>query len=134
MRLFADPPGFEGRGEPLEGGVGRQVRHVELLLSRWPALADQPDLIAGHGLDTIVAHAMPMSVANPNTACCKQACQPSLGSPPPADLPPCLPGQHRLSRDGDLIRNVVLASLSDLRDGEHQLDVGWIDVLVPWQP
>ena len=31
VRLFTDPSGFDRGGEPLEGGVGRQVRNIDIV-------------------------------------------------------------------------------------------------------
>ena len=71
MRLLADPPGLDGRGELLEGGLGRQVRRVVSLLARRAPLANKPYLIAGHRLDAVIAHTMAVPIGDPNTACRK---------------------------------------------------------------
>jgi hypothetical protein len=71
MRLFANPPGLDGRGELLERGLGRQVRCIVFLLSCRAPLANKPHLIAGHGLDAVIAHTMAVPVGDPNTACRK---------------------------------------------------------------
>ena len=46
VRLFTDPSGFDRGGEPLDGGIRRQVRHIVFLPSSRPPLADEPDLVA----------------------------------------------------------------------------------------
>ena len=40
--LFTDPPGLDGGSERLDGGIGRQVRHIVFLLPGRPPLADEP--------------------------------------------------------------------------------------------
>ena len=72
MCLFADPSRLDRRRKRLECGVGRQVRQIIFLLSARAPFADQPDfLLPGHGLDTTVAHAMPVAVGHPYTASSK---------------------------------------------------------------
>src|ERR1700675_4235288 len=76
---------------------------------------------------------MLMAIRNTETAGREETCQPNFGAPPPADPLPFLSGQQRFSRDRGLIRDVVFAGLSGLRDGEDQGNVGGIDVLAPRQ-
>jgi len=103
------------------------------LLASRPAFADEPDLVARHALHTIIAHAVLMAIRNADTAGREETCQPTFGAPPPADLLPFSTGQQRFSRDRGLIRDVVFAGLSGLRDGEDQGNVGGIDVLASRQ-
>src|SRR5271169_5365810 len=86
--LFTYPSGFDRGDQHLEGSIGRQVRHIVFLLSGRPPLADEPDLVARHALDTIIEHPMLMAIRNPNTAGREEACQPTFRSPTPADLFP----------------------------------------------
>jgi hypothetical protein len=44
---------------------------------------------------------------------------------------PSASGQKRFSSDRGLIRDLVFAGSSDLRDGEDQGNVGRIDVVAP---
>ena len=133
MRLLTDPSGLDRGGERLEGGIGRQVRHIVFLLAGRPAFADEPDLVARHALHTIIEHAVLMAIRNADTAGREETCQPTFGAPPPTDLLPFPSGQQRFSRDRGLIRDVVFAGLSGLRDGEDQGNVGGIDVLASRQ-
>ena len=73
MCLFTDPSGFDRSDEHLDGGIGRQVRHIVFLLSVLPPRADEPDLIARHALHTIIGHAVLMAVRNPDAAGCEEA-------------------------------------------------------------
>ncbi len=118
--LFTDPPGLDRGSERLDGGIGRQVRHIVFLLPGRPPLADEPDLVARHALHTVIEHPVLMAIRNANTAGREETCQPTFGAPPPADLLPFPSGQQRFSRDRGLIRDVVFAGLSGLRDGEDQ--------------
>ena len=74
MRLLTDPPRLDRGGEPLERGLGRQVRQVVFLLSGRPALADEPDLVARHALHAIVEHPVLMAIRKADTASRKEAC------------------------------------------------------------
>src|SRR3954453_2583785 len=47
VRLLAHPARLDQRRQLLQGRVRREVREVVLSLARGPALADQPDLLAG---------------------------------------------------------------------------------------
>src|SRR4051812_32048758 len=47
VQLLAHPAGLDQRRQPLERGIGREVREVVLPLARGPVLADQPRLLAG---------------------------------------------------------------------------------------
>src|SRR3954468_2683555 len=47
VRLLAHPARLDQRRQLLQGRVRREVREVVLALARGPALADQPDLLAG---------------------------------------------------------------------------------------
>src|SRR5919199_1060523 len=47
VQLLARPPRLDQRREPLERGVGREIREVVLLLAARAMLADQPRLLAG---------------------------------------------------------------------------------------
>ena len=131
--LFTDPPGLDRGSERLDGGIGRQVRHIVFLLPGRPPLADEPDLVARHALHTIIEHPVLMAIRNADTAGREETCQPTFGAPPPADPLPFPFGQQRFSRDRGLIRDVVFAGLSGLRDGEDQGNVGGIDVLASRQ-
>src|ERR1700691_1141644 len=50
VSLFTDPPGLDRGSERLDGGIGRQVRHIVFLLPSRPPLADEPDLVTRHAL------------------------------------------------------------------------------------
>jgi hypothetical protein len=129
MRLLTDPSGFDRGGEHLEARIGRQVRQIVFLLASRPALADEPDLVAGHALHTIIEHAVLMAIRNADTAGREETCQPTFGAPPPADPLPFPSSQQRFGSDRGLIRDVVFAGLSGLRDGEDQGNVGGLKVV-----
>lgn len=133
VRLFTDPSGFDRGGERLDGGIGRQVRHIVFLLSSRPPLANEPDLLARHAQHAIIEHPVLMAIRNTDTAGREETGQPTFGTPPPADLLPFLIGQYRLGGDWGPVGDVVLAAPSGFRDGEDQRDVGWVDVLAPRQ-
>ena len=66
--LFTNPSCFDGSGEHRDSGIGRQVRYIVFLLSGRPPFADEPDLIAGHALHTIIEHAVLMAIRKSDTA------------------------------------------------------------------
>ena len=76
--LFTYPSSFDRGDEHLDGGIGRQVRHIVFSLSGRPPLADEPDLVAGHALHTIIEHAVLMAIRNPDTAGCEETCSADL--------------------------------------------------------
>ena len=129
VRLFTDPSGFDRGGQRLDGGIGRQVRHIVFLLAGRTPLADEPHLVARHALDAIIEHSMLMAIRNPNTAGGEEACQPTFRAPTPADLFPFFLGQHRLGGDRRPVRDVVFSAFSRFCDGEGQGNIGRIDVL-----
>jgi hypothetical protein len=88
------------------------------LLARRPAFADEPDLVARHALHTIIEHAVLMAIRNADPAGREETCQPTFGAPPPADPLPRRCGQQRFSSNRGLIRDVVFAGLSGLREGK----------------
>src|SRR3974377_617009 len=70
-----------------------------------------------------------MAIRNADTAGREETCQPTFGAPSPTDPLPFPSGQQRFSSNRGLIRDVVFAGLSDLRDGEDQGNVGGVNVL-----
>ena len=133
MRLLTDPSGFDRGGEHLEARIGRQVRHIVFLLAGRSAFADEPDLVARHALHSVIEHAVLMAIRHADTAGREETCQPAFRAPPPANLSPFSSSQQRFGSDRELIRDVVLAGPSRLRDGEDQSNVGEINVLASRQ-
>ncbi len=86
MRLLTDPSGLDRGGELFQARVGRQVRHVIFLLPGRSTFADKPDLVAGHALLTIVAHAVLMAIGDTNASSREETGQPAFRAPPPTDL------------------------------------------------
>jgi hypothetical protein len=74
-----------------------------------------------------------MAIRNADTAGREETCQPAPRAPPPANRSPFPSSQQRLGSDRELIRDVVLAGPSRLRDGEDQSNVGEINVLASRQ-
>ena len=62
--LFTDPPGLDRGSERLDGGIGRQVRHIVFLFPGRPPLADEPDLVTRHALHTVIEHPVLMAIRN----------------------------------------------------------------------
>ena len=91
--LFTDPPGLDRGSERLDGGIGRQVRHIVFLLPGRPPLADEPDLVTRHALHTVIEHPVLMALRNSDTAGREETCQPTFGAPPPTDPLPFAFGQ-----------------------------------------
>src|SRR5271154_4789465 len=74
-----------------------------------------------------------MAIRNADTAGREETCQPAFRAPPPANLSPFPSSQQRFGSDRELIRDVVLAGPSRLRDGEDQSNIGGINVLASRQ-
>jgi hypothetical protein len=88
MGLFANPSGFDRRGELFEARIGWQVGHIVFLFARRPAFADKPDFLDWHALHVIVAQAVLMAVRNANTSSREKTCRAAFRSPAPADRLP----------------------------------------------
>src|ERR1700691_3255522 len=74
-----------------------------------------------------------MAIRNADTAGREETCQPAFRAPPPANLSPFPSSQQRFGSDRELIRDVVLAGPSRLRDGEDQSTIAGINVLASRQ-
>jgi hypothetical protein len=133
VRLLTDPSGFDGGSERLDGGFGRQVLHIIFLLPSRAPFADEPDLVAGHALHTVVEHAVLVAIGDANTVRRKETSQSTFSASAPSDPLPFLFGQQLFCGDRGLIRDMIFPRLSLLRDGEDQGDVGGIDVLASRQ-
>ena len=81
LGLITNPSGFDRDDQHLERSIGRQVRHIVVLLAGRPPLADEPDLVTRHALDTIIERPMLMAIRNPHTAGREEACQMPLPFP-----------------------------------------------------
>jgi len=125
VRLLARPPGLDQRRQPLERRVGRQVREVVLPLARGPALADQPDLLAGQ----VPAVAELRSLRGPHPHGGELGRERPLGPAAPGDAAPCGVLERGLGRDRVLARHGVLARPPGARHRPAQLDRGRVDVL-----
>ena len=68
MSLLTDPSGLDRGRELSKRGLGREVRHIILLLSARPPFANEPDLVARHALHAIVAHPVLVAVRHTDTA------------------------------------------------------------------
>ena len=75
MRLFAYRSGFDRGGKGPEADVGGKIGHVVFLLARRPALADEPDFVAGHALHAIIGHAVLVAVSDADATGRKEAGQ-----------------------------------------------------------
>src|ERR1700690_4335117 len=74
-----------------------------------------------------------MAIRNADTAGREETCQPAFRAPPPANLSPFPSSQQRFGSGRELIRDVVLAGPSRLRDGEDQSNIGGVDILASRQ-
>src|SRR3954471_23439970 len=88
VQLLAYPPALDQRREPLERGIGREVREVVLPLARGPVLADQPRLLAGQVPAACVGRPPPAGRrtppgAGPWSRCARRRC----GTPPVGSRP-----------------------------------------------
>jgi hypothetical protein len=126
--LFIDPSGFDRGGERPDGGVGGQSKRSIYVL-RSTVAPREADLLAGHALDTVIKHPLPMAIRNPNTGGCEETGQPALGTQLPTDLSPFLIDQHRLSGDRWYVGDVMFVTILSLRDGENWGNIGRIQQL-----
>ena len=109
MRLFADPPGFDGGGQGAHVGLGGQIGEIVFLLAGCPQLADKPGCLARQMLLALVADALGRSVGYAHTESGEAGLQRALSSLAPAHLLPFGFGQHVLGRNRQEIWHVPLA-------------------------
>lgn len=62
VSLFANPPRLDGGRERAQIGLRRQVGEIVFLLSRHPVFTDEPSLLAGQMLLTLVPDPLRWSV------------------------------------------------------------------------
>lgn len=62
VSLFADPSHFGGSDKLGQRRIGRQVGDIIFMLPAQPTFANKPDLVTGHGLNTVASHAMSIGV------------------------------------------------------------------------
>ena len=97
VRLLAHPARLDHAGQLLQGGAGRQIGEVVLLLARRAALTYQPNLLAGHVLSALVADALRWTIGDPHPHGREASREPALGASSPTHKPPRRLSKHDLS-------------------------------------
>ena len=96
--LLANPSLLDGGRQGAQVGLRRQVGEIVFLLSRHPMFADEPSLIPGQMLLTLVPDPLRWSVGDPHADNSKMSLELSFLSSAPTDVLPCGIGQHVFGR------------------------------------
>src|SRR4030095_11186836 len=94
VSLFANPSRLDDARQGAQVHLRRQVGEIVFLLSRYSVFADQPSLVAGQMLLTLVPDPLRRSVGNPHADCSKTSLELSFRAGAPTDGAPFGIGQH----------------------------------------
>ena len=98
VSLLANPSRLDGGRQGVQVSLRRQVGKIVFLLSRHPVFANQPSLVAGQMLLTLVPDPLRRSVGNPHADRSKTSLELSFRAGAPTDGAPFGVGQHVFSR------------------------------------
>src|SRR5262245_61755375 len=98
VSLLANPSCLDGGRQGVQFGLCRQVGEIVFLLSRHPVFANQPSLVAGQMLLTLVSDPLRRSVGNPHADRSKTSPELSFRAGAPTDGAPFGVGQHVFGR------------------------------------
>src|ERR1044071_2086104 len=94
VSLLANPSRLDGGRWGAQVSLRRQVGKIVFLLSRHPVFANQPSLVAGQMLLTLVPDPLRRSVGNPHADRSKTSLELSFRAGAPTDGAPFGIGQH----------------------------------------
>ena len=98
VSLLANPSRLDGRRQAAQVGRRRQAGEIVFLFSRHPVFADQPRLVPGEMLLTLVPDPLRWSVGDPYADCSKTSLELSFRAGAPTDGVPFGFGQHGFGR------------------------------------
>ena len=98
VSLLADPTRLDGGCQGAQVGLRRQVGEIVFLLSRHLVFADEPSLVPGQMLLTLVPDPLRWSVGDPHADRSTTSLVLSLRASAPTDVLPCGVGQHVFGR------------------------------------
>src|SRR6266568_2149549 len=98
VSLLANPSRLDGGRQGAQVHLCRQVGEIVFLLSRHPVFADEPSLVAGQMLLTLVPDPLRRSVGNPHADRSKTSLELSFRAGAPTDGAPFGVGQHVFGR------------------------------------
>src|SRR5262249_35562475 len=96
VSLLANPSCLDGGRQGAQVGLCRQVGEIVFLLSRHPVFADEPSLLPGQMLLTLVPNPLRWSVGDPHANSSKTSLELSFRAGTPTDSVPFDMGQHGL--------------------------------------
>jgi hypothetical protein len=94
VSLLANPSCLDGGRQGAQVGLCRQVGEIVFLLSRHPVFADEPSLLPGQMLLTLVPNPLQWSVGDPHANSSKTSLELSFRAGAPTDSVPFDMGQH----------------------------------------
>ena len=98
VSLLANPSRLDGSRQGQQVGLRRQVGEIVFLLSRHPVFADEPSLVPGQMLLTLVPDPLRWSVGHSHTDSGETSLELSFRAGTPTDVLPCGIGQHVFGR------------------------------------
>src|SRR5262245_59604138 len=130
VSLLANPSRLDGGRKRAQVSRRRQVGEIVFLLSRHPVFADEPSLLTGQMLLTLVPDPLRWSVRDPHANSSKTSLELSFGAGAPTDGVPFGMGQHVFRRYRQNIRDVPLSGTTALGNRPDHLHIGRVHLEV----
>src|SRR2546423_6059662 len=131
VSLLANPSRLDDARQGAQVHLRRQVGEIVFLLSRYSVFADQPSLVAGQMLLTLVPDPLRRSVGNPHADCSKTSLELSFRPAAPTDGAPSGIGQHVFGCHRQDVRNVPLPGTAASGNGPDHPYIGRVYLEVP---
>src|SRR5262249_39889944 len=134
VSLLANPSRLDDARQGAQVHLRRRVGEIVFLLSRYSVFADQPSLVAGQMLLTLVPDPLRRSVGNPHADCSKTSLELSFRPAAPTDGAPSGIGQHVFGCHRQDVRNVPLPGTAASGNGPHHPTTAGLSLGVPRNP
>src|SRR5262249_49726194 len=134
VSLLANPSRLDDARQGAQVYLRRQVGEIVFLLSRYSVFADEPSLVAGQMLLTLVPDPLRRSVGDPHANSSKTSLELSFGAGAPTDGPPSGVGQHVLRRYRQNIRDMPPTWAAPLGHRPDHPHIGRVDLEVARYP
>src|SRR5262249_47697493 len=130
VSLLANPSCLDGGRQGTQVGLCRQVGEIVFLLSRHPVFADEPSLLPGQMLLTLVPNPLRWSVGDPHANSSKASLGLSFRAGTPTDGVPFDMGQHVFGWYRENVRNVPLTRTTTLGNRPDHPHIGRVHLKV----
>src|SRR5262249_19337972 len=132
VSLLANPPRLDGGRQAAQVARRWQVGEIVFLLPRHPVFADEPSLVTGQMLLTLVADPLWRAVGYPHANRSKTSPELSFRAGAPADSAPRGIGQHIFGRYRENVRNVPPTGTATLGNRPDHPHICRVHLEVPW--